>query len=107
MIKTEHEQTNNVNKTHHEDFVDMLLSFMHQTVDIGNEENHVIDRTNIKAILLDMLVAAIDTSATAVEWAMSELLRHPRVIKNLQDEIQNEVGNKRTVEEKDLNKLLS
>jgi cytochrome P450 len=52
-----------------------------------------------------MIVAAIDTSATVIEWALSELLRHPRVMKILQDEIQNEIGSKRMVEEKDLKKL--
>ncbi|PNX73591.1 cytochrome p450 [Trifolium pratense] len=77
---------------------------MHQSID-ENEQNLVIDRTNVKAILLDMIVAAIDTSATSIEWILSELLRHPRVMKILQDEIQNEVGNKRMVEEKDLKKF--
>jgi hypothetical protein len=98
MIISEHEQTADTDKTRHEDFVDILLTFMHQNIDHGSEQNHVIDRTNIKAILFS-------TSATTIEWALSELLRHPKVMKNLQDEIQNEVGNKRTVEEKDLKKL--
>ncbi|XP_024639270.1 cytochrome P450 CYP736A12 [Medicago truncatula] len=105
VILTEHEQTTNVDKNRHEDFVDILLTFMHQTIDLENEENHFIDRTNIKAILLDLTVAAIDTSATVIEWALSELLRHPRVMKILQDEIQNEVGNERMIEEKDLENL--
>jgi cytochrome P450 len=105
-IITEHEQTTNyIDKTRHEDFVDILLTFMHQNIDDGSEQNHNIDRTNIKAILLDMIVGSIDTSATTIEWALSELLRHPRVMKKIQDEIQNEVGNKRVVEEKDLKKL--
>jgi len=105
MIISEHEQTTNTDKTRHEDFVDILLTFMHQNIDHGSEQNHVIGRTNIKAILLDMVVASFSTSATTIEWALSELLRHPRVMKTLQDEIQNEVGNKRMVEEKDLKKL--
>jgi len=104
-IITEHEQTASATETRHEDFVDILLSIMHQTIDPENEQSHVIDRTNIKAILLDMIAAAIDTSATAIEWALSELLRNPRVMKTLQDEIQNEVGNKRMVDEKDLKKF--
>ena len=103
-IITEHEHTN-ADKIHDEDFLDILLSIMHQTIAAENEQNHVIDRTNIKAILLDMIVAAIDTSSSAIEWALSELLRHPKVMKNLQHEIHNEVGNKRIVEENDLHKL--
>jgi cytochrome P450 len=105
LIISEHEQAINVHKNRHEDFVDILLSIMHQSIDQENEQNVFIDRTNVKAILLDMIVAAIDTSATTIEWILSELLRHPRVMKILQDEIQNVVGNKRMVEEKDLRKL--
>jgi hypothetical protein len=32
-IITEHEQTTSTNKTHHGDFVDILLSIMNQTID--------------------------------------------------------------------------
>ncbi|XP_057417028.1 cytochrome P450 CYP736A12-like [Lotus japonicus] len=106
-IITEHEQTaNKEGKTHHhhKDFVDILLSMMNQPL---NSQNHVIimDRTHIKAILLDMIIASIETSATVIEWALSELLSHPRVMKILQDEIDNEVGISRMVEENDLVKL--
>ncbi|CAJ2652513.1 unnamed protein product [Trifolium pratense] len=105
LIITEHEQTTNVHKTDHEDFVDILLSVTSEAINPENEQNLVIDRTNIKAILLDMIVAAVDTSSTVIEWTLSELLSHPRVMKILQDEIQNEVVNNRMVEEKDLKKL--
>jgi len=105
MIIEEHEQTTNTDKTHHKDFVDILLSIMHQTSDVEVEQNLIIDRTNIKAILLDMIVASIHTSATSIEWTLSKLLRYARVMKILQDEIQNEVGNKKMVEEKDLMKF--
>ncbi|XP_057447085.1 cytochrome P450 CYP736A12-like [Lotus japonicus] len=81
---------------HHDmDFVDILLSHMNQH----------IDRTNIKAIIFDMIVGAYDTSVTLIEWAMSELLRNPRVMKKLQDELMNVVGRNRQVEEADLVEL--
>ncbi|CAK8537670.1 unnamed protein product [Lathyrus sativus] len=105
VIITHHEQVTNVDKNRHEDFMDILLSIVYQATDEENEPNNVLDRTNIKAILLDLLIATIDTSSTAIEWTLSELVRHPRVMKILQNEIQNEVGNKRMVEEKDLKKL--
>ncbi|KAF5747431.1 cytochrome P450 CYP736A12-like protein [Tripterygium wilfordii] len=47
----------------------------------------------------------MDTSATAVEWAMSELIRHPRAMKKLQKELKEVVGMNRMVEESDLEKL--
>ena len=66
MIIKEHEQITNVDKTHNEDFIDTFLSIMHQTSDLENEQNHVIDRTTIKAVLLDMLSGGIDTSASII-----------------------------------------
>ncbi|CAK8537666.1 unnamed protein product [Lathyrus sativus] len=105
MIIEEHEQINNVDKTRGEDFVDILLSITHQTIDHESEQNHEFDRTNIKAILVEMIAASIDTSATSIEWTLSELLRHPRVMQILQNEIQDKVGNTKMVEEKDLKML--
>ncbi|MED6195677.1 hypothetical protein PIB30_040273 [Stylosanthes scabra] len=96
---------NNNQKQINKDFVDILLSQMHQPIDPYDEQNHVIDRTNIKAIVLDMIAAAFDTSATVILWALSELLRHPRVMKKLQEELRNVVGMNKLVEEVDFPKL--
>ncbi|KAG8502831.1 hypothetical protein CXB51_000478 [Gossypium anomalum] len=38
---------------------------------------------NIKAIILDMLIAGTETSSTAVEWAMSELIKNPRILEKV------------------------
>ncbi|CAK8537671.1 unnamed protein product [Lathyrus sativus] len=105
VIMTDHEQVTNVDKNRDEDFIDILLSIVNQTFDQESESKDAIDRSNIKAILLDLLLATLDTSSYSIEWTLSELIRHPRVMKILQDEIQNEVGNKRMVEEKDVKKF--
>lgn len=47
----------------------------------------------------------MDTSATAIEWTMSELLKNPRVIKKVQMELETVVGMKKKVEESDLENL--
>jgi len=52
-----------------------------------------------------MLIGAMDTSATAIEWTISELLKNPRVMKKVQKELETVVGMKRNVEESDLDKL--
>ncbi|KAF5737869.1 Cytochrome P450 [Tripterygium wilfordii] len=52
-----------------------------------------------------MLVVGMDTSDTAVEWTMSELIRHPRAMKKLQKELEEVVGMNRMAEESDLDKL--
>ncbi|WVZ22035.1 hypothetical protein V8G54_000579 [Vigna mungo] len=52
-----------------------------------------------------MLAGSIDTSATAIEWTLSELIKNPRVMKKLQMELESVVGMERKVEESDLEKL--
>ena len=49
-----------------------------------------------------MLAGAMDTSSTTIGWAMSELIRHPDVMKKMQDELQEVVGLHRMVQESDL-----
>ncbi|PQP94008.1 cytochrome P450 71A24-like [Prunus yedoensis var. nudiflora] len=44
-----------------------------------------------------MFAAGTDTTYTALEWAMTELLRHPRVMNKLQNEVRGIVGNKTDV----------
>ncbi|KAL5544746.1 hypothetical protein UlMin_008530 [Ulmus minor] len=101
-IIMEHEQATNGD---HQDFVDVLLSLMNQPMNPQDEQVFIIDRTNIKAILLDLMVASFDTSATTIVWNFSELLRNPRVMKNLQQELESVVGLDRMVEERDLRQL--
>ncbi|XP_039157635.1 cytochrome P450 71AU50-like [Eucalyptus grandis] len=82
------------------DFVDVMLGFMG-----SNEGEYHMDRPHIKAIMLDMMGASIDTSATVIEWAISELIRHPQVMKKLQHELKKVVGMNRIVEESDIESL--
>lgn len=52
-----------------------------------------------------MLVASMDTSSTTIEWVLSELMRHPHVMKKVRKELEDVVGLERMVEESDLEKL--
>ncbi|TYH51126.1 hypothetical protein ES332_D10G252800v1 [Gossypium tomentosum] len=64
-----------------------------------------IDLTNIKAILLDTFVAGTDTTGATTEWMMAELLQRPNVMKKVQEEVRNVVGNKYKVDMEDINKM--
>ncbi|KAM2508219.1 hypothetical protein FF1_030401 [Malus domestica] len=44
------------------DFVDAMVAFM-----FSEESDYRIERSDIKAILLDMLAASMDTSSTSIE----------------------------------------
>ncbi|KAI5330208.1 hypothetical protein L3X38_029606 [Prunus dulcis] len=48
--------------------------------------------TEIKALLLNMFTAGTDTSSSTVEWAIAELLRHPRILAQVQQELDQVVG---------------
>ncbi|KZV18654.1 hypothetical protein F511_41218 [Dorcoceras hygrometricum] len=76
------------------DFVDTMLRIME-----SGEAEFEFDRRHIKAVLLDMFVAGMDTSAVTVEWALSELVRHPKVMKKLQQEVDSIVGLDQMIEE--------
>ncbi|KAL5820380.1 hypothetical protein ACOSQ3_022262 [Xanthoceras sorbifolium] len=94
----EHVQSRDENRT--KDFVDLMLSFM------GSEETYYrIDRDHIKTIILDILTAAMDTSAAPIEWTLSELIKHPRIMKKVQNELENVVGRDKMVEESNLDNL--
>lgn len=91
-------------KEHQRDFVDVLLSLMNKPMSSLNEPQYTIGRTNVKAVILDILAGALETSYATIEWAMSELIRHPEVMKKLQQELESVVSD-RMVEEADLAKL--
>ncbi|KAL1810375.1 hypothetical protein ACET3Z_027365 [Daucus carota] len=74
-----------------EDFVDVLLEIYEDKSITG----YSIDRESIKAIVLDVLAAGTDTTYTVLEWAMTELLRHPQVMAKLQNELRS-TGRKRS-----------
>ncbi|XP_057775640.1 cytochrome P450 71AU50-like [Salvia miltiorrhiza] len=82
------------------DFVDTIMA-IHDSGDAGFE----FDRRHVKAVLLDMLIAGIDTSSAAVEWTLSELIRHPTEMKKLQKDLEEIVGPNQMVDESHLSNL--
>jgi cytochrome P450 len=52
-----------------------------------------------------MIVGGTDTSAITLEWALTELIRHPKIIKKAQEELDKVVGRNRQVLESDLPNL--
>ncbi|XP_061364888.1 cytochrome P450 71A1-like [Gastrolobium bilobum] len=82
------------------DFVDILLKLQQD-----NMLNFELTKNDLKALLMDMFVGGSDTTATTLEWAFSELLRNPMVMKKAQEEVRKVVGHKSKVEENDVNQM--
>nr|AMQ91109.1 flavone synthase II [Lonicera japonica]AMX23489.1 flavone synthase II [Lonicera japonica] len=78
------------------DFLDMMLD----TMEDGKCEVE-ITRDHIKALVLDFLTAATDTTAIAVEWTLAELISNPEVFDKAREEIDKVVGKHRLVTELD------
>ena len=54
----------------------------------------------------DLISGGTDTPVTNLEWAMSEVLRQPRIAKKATEELDRVIGRERWVEEKDIPQLL-
>lgn len=52
-----------------------------------------------------MFTAGIDTTSAVIEWAMSELMRNPRVMKKVQTEVREVLKGKETITEDDIQGL--
>ncbi|KAF7828662.1 cytochrome P450 81E8-like [Senna tora] len=59
----------------------------------------------IKGLVLSLLLAGTDTSAVTLEWAFSNLLNHPEVLKKAKEEIDTHIGQERLINETDILEL--
>ncbi|CAI0439726.1 unnamed protein product [Linum tenue] len=87
-------------KEEEEDLVDVLFK-VQQNGDLGFK----LTTESVTAVLLELFFAGSETSSTALEWAMSELVRDERVMKKAQDEIRAVFGKRGEVEETGIHEL--
>ncbi|KAJ0578365.1 putative cytochrome P450 [Helianthus annuus] len=81
------------------DFLQVLLNYKDEKGAIP------LSRDEIKLILLDIMIAGTETSATTVEWAMSNIMQDHNIMKKIQEELVEIVGLNNIVEEYHLPKL--
>uniref|UniRef100_A0A1S4B4W8 Premnaspirodiene oxygenase-like n=1 Tax=Nicotiana tabacum TaxID=4097 RepID=A0A1S4B4W8_TOBAC len=101
----EHEasvERNNNEPLDQEDILHLLLR-------LKDKESHnfkiPLTRDNIKAIVLDMFAAGTVTSATTLEWAMSEIMKNPTIMKNMQAEVREILKGRKIVDQYDIQNL--
>ncbi|KAK7373290.1 hypothetical protein VNO80_06691 [Phaseolus coccineus] len=97
----DHLDPNRVKQNEEKDIVDVLLELKKNgrlSIDLTHDQ--------IKAIILDILVAGTDTTAATPVWVMTGLMKNPRAMAKAQEEIRNVCGNKEFIEEEDVEKLV-
>ncbi|XP_062162534.1 cytochrome P450 71D8-like isoform X2 [Alnus glutinosa] len=96
----EHKENQKSASTEQEDLVDVLLGLQKS----GTLE-FPITTNNIKGVILDIFTGGADTSSTTIAWAMSEMMRSPRVLEKAQAEIRQAFKGKEQIHEKDIQNL--
>ncbi|XP_031281511.1 geraniol 8-hydroxylase-like [Pistacia vera] len=87
-------------KNEKKDFLQLLLELTEH-----KDSANSITKSQLKALLLDMILGGTDTTTTMAEWTMAELMKHPEIMKKVQEELAEVVGMDGSVEEFHLPKL--
>ncbi|KAI3943331.1 hypothetical protein MKW92_007392 [Papaver armeniacum] len=87
--------------TKHHDFLDVLIDFEGN----GKDEPPKISLKYVQTLLVEFFMAANEAINITVEWAMSELVRNPEMMKKAKTEIAQVVGHGKKLEESDIENL--
>uniref|UniRef100_A0ACD5TAH5 Uncharacterized protein n=1 Tax=Avena sativa TaxID=4498 RepID=A0ACD5TAH5_AVESA len=69
------------------DLLDSLLTILKD-----GDRGFTLDRTDVKALILDMFIGGTDTIYKAIEWTMAELVKNPREMEKVQAEVRRLAG---------------
>ncbi|XP_057803755.1 premnaspirodiene oxygenase-like [Salvia miltiorrhiza] len=83
-----------------EDIVDVLLRASER-----DDLQVAITTDNIKANIFEMFIAGIETSSLVIEWAMSEMMKNPRVLHKAQAEVRAVLQGKERFPKTEIQKL--
>ncbi|KAG5231018.1 cytochrome P450 [Salix suchowensis] len=85
-----------------EDFMDLMLSVLDDAEEFLNRNTDTIN----KATCLGLILAASDTTAIILTWALFLLLNNRDVLKKAQDELDIHISRERQVKESDMKNLV-
>ncbi|XP_010527150.1 PREDICTED: cytochrome P450 84A1-like [Tarenaya hassleriana] len=94
-----------------DDMVDELMAFYseeHEQKGVKHDDSQSLlrlTRDNIKALVMDVMFGGTETVASAIEWAMAELMKSPKELKRVQQELTDVIGLNRPFNESDLENL--
>ncbi|XP_030440190.1 geraniol 8-hydroxylase-like [Syzygium oleosum] len=74
-------------------------------LDLVEDKNETLDMSLVKHLCLDIFVAGGETTASTLEWAMTELLCNPEKLVRAQAELHQVIGKGKQIEEADIPRL--
>ncbi|KAD4385680.1 hypothetical protein E3N88_25849 [Mikania micrantha] len=81
------------------DFIEILLEYKDE------KDGKPLSTTQMKALLMDLMIAGTETTATTVEWAMTHIIGDRNIMNKIQEELAEVVGLENKVEESHAPKL--
>ncbi|KAM3398995.1 flavonoid 3',5'-hydroxylase [Capsicum galapagoense] len=95
----EHKATSNIERKGKPDFLDIVMA------NRDNSEGERLNTANIKALLLNLFTAGTDTSSSAIEWALAEMMKNSTILEKAQQETDQIIGKNRRLIESDIPNL--
>ncbi|KAG7634246.1 Cytochrome P450 [Arabidopsis suecica] len=87
----------------HSDIISVMLDMINKPTEVGS---YKVTDDHLKGLMSDVFLAGVNAGSITMIWTMTELSRHPRVMKKLQEEIRAALGpNKEKITEEDLEKV--
>ncbi|XP_006352953.1 premnaspirodiene oxygenase-like [Solanum tuberosum] len=83
-----------------ENLIDVLLRVME-----NDELQFPMTNDNIKAVILDIFFRGTETSATTIQWTLSELMKNPNVMAKVQEEVRKTFDRKKVYDDNILKEL--
>ncbi|KAK4260459.1 hypothetical protein QN277_003566 [Acacia crassicarpa] len=100
MIKLRLEKNNKGESEQRKDFLQFLLKLKDE-----DDSKTPLTMTNVKALLMNMVVGGSDTSANTIEFALAHIINEPEVMRRVQEELDSVVGREKIAEESHIHKL--
>ncbi|OIW14099.1 hypothetical protein TanjilG_19478 [Lupinus angustifolius] len=99
IIEERIQQWINGTKTNKDDLLDILITLK------DADNNELLTMEEIKAQIVEVMLATVDNPSNALEWGLAEMLNQPELLKKATEELDNVVGKGRLVQESDFPKL--
>ncbi|KAK8575124.1 hypothetical protein V6N12_062800 [Hibiscus sabdariffa] len=100
----EEHRASNANPKKRDDEIDDLVDVLLNLQDHGDLEVP-LTTDNIKAVILNILIDGTESSSLITEWAMSEMMKNPRILKKAQTEVRQVYDRIGNVNESNLDEL--